>query len=66
MRRRHTYETKTKCKVCGKSIKQVSPKAKGFCNDCKCNIMRRWSNVPFEIRYKLLLYLGGQSDELLN
>ena len=66
MRRRHTYKIITKCKVCGKSIKQISPKARGFCNDCKCIIMRRWSNVPFDTRYKLLLYLGGQSDGSLN
>lgn len=66
MKKRRNRLPRQTCRVCGKEIKQYNKKAKGFCNNCKCNIMRRWNGVPYDTRYKLLLYLGGQSDEPLN
>ena len=51
------------CKVCGKPINCQGGRAKGFCNDCKVDIMVRWTQVPFEIRVMVLPLLeSGEND----
>lgn len=50
------------CKVCGKPIKWQGRRAKGYCNECKVEIMAKWTHVPFEIRVEILPLIEGAGE----
>lgn len=53
------------CKLCGKAIKQYG-KAHGYCNSCKEDIMRKWTQVPFDTRCEILDIMENSNRESSN